>query len=136
MKYPRLAINLRVPDPAAALEFYAAAFGATERCRLTNPRTGTIGHAEILIDDALVTLSPGPDADPTSTPASQILLNCPDVEAAFARATAAGAETVRPLETEFHGHRCGAIRDPFGHEWMLFQDLESLTADQMQERWV
>jgi uncharacterized glyoxalase superfamily protein PhnB len=132
MIYPKLAINLRVPDPAAALTFYATAFGATERCRLTDPRTGTLGHAEFTLDDALLTLSPG---EPTTSPSTQILLNCPDVAAAFGRATAAGAEILRPLKTEFHGHRCGSLRDPFGHEWMLFQDLEDLTAEEMQTRW-
>ncbi len=132
MKYPTLAINLRVRDLSPALEFYTAAFDASERCRLVDPRTGKLGHVEFLISDALVTLSPG---SPPASTSVQILLNCPDVEAAFARAVAVGAEIVRPLKTEFHGHRCGCLRDPFGHEWMLFQDLENLSADEMQQRW-
>ncbi len=132
MTYPTLALNLRVPDLAAAITFYTAAFAASERCRLTDPRTGLIGHAELTLGDALITVSPG--EAPTGN-ATQILLKCPDVEAAFARATSVGAGIVRPLKTEFHGHRCGTLRDPIGHEWMLYQDLENLTADEMQHRW-
>ncbi len=132
MTYPTLSVNLRVPDPAVAIEFYAAAFGAKERCRLINPKTNSIGHAELTFDAALLSLSPG---GPSPHPAIQILLNCADVEAASARATKAGAVVIRPLRTEFHGHRCGLIRDPFGHEWMLFEDLENFSAQEMQSRW-
>jgi PhnB protein len=45
-----------VRNCAAALEFYKAAFGATERMRMTRP-DGRIGHAEIQIGDSCVMLA-------------------------------------------------------------------------------
>ena len=46
---------LTVDNAAAAIEFYAAAFGAEERMRL--PMGDKIGHAEIRIGDSIVMLS-------------------------------------------------------------------------------
>lgn len=132
MDYPPLAVNLTLPDPAEALSFYRAAFGAEERFRLTDPKSGKVVHAEMTIGGALITLSV---RTRTAEPgAMQILLRRDDIDAAFERALSAGAIEERSLRTEFHGHRCGCLRDPFGHEWMLFQDLENLTAAQMQDR--
>jgi len=38
----------------------------------------------------------------------------PDVDAAWQRAVAAGAEVLYPLEDQFYGERAGRWRDPFG----------------------
>lgn len=132
MNYPTLSINLTVPDPAEALRFYRSAFGAEERFRLADPKSGSLVHAEMTIDGALITLSVR--TQPPGSGAIQVLLRRDDIDAAFDRAVSAGMIVQRALKTEFHGHRCGCLRDPFGHEWMLFQDLEDLTAEQMQDR--
>src|SRR5690606_34161525 len=47
---------LRVRDTAEAMRFYAAAFGAEEIFRLTEP-TGRIGHAEMRLGPAVLMLS-------------------------------------------------------------------------------
>ncbi len=132
MNYPTLSVNLTVPDPAAALDFYHEAFGAEERFRLNDPKSGGVVHAEMTIDGALLTLSAR--SRPAEGGGIQILLQRDDIDSAFERAVSAGATVERAVKTEFHGHRCGCLRDPFGHEWMVFQDLENLTAAQMQER--
>ena len=41
----------------------------------------------------------------------------PDADAAYARAMAAGAELIRPLQGTGYGSREFAIRDPEGHTW-------------------
>ena len=56
-QYPAFSPYLAIRDAAKAIEFYKAAFGATERFRLADKNTGKIGHAEILINGALVMLS-------------------------------------------------------------------------------
>ena len=112
---PYLAIN----GATRALAFYAEAFGARERMRLEGPG-GTIGHAEIEIGDSVVMLAdPGPGGD-VAAPAEgatsvSLHLYVPDVDAAYARARAAGAVEVRKVETMFYGDRGGSVRDPFGH---------------------
>ncbi|MEP4419902.1 MAG: VOC family protein, partial [Nitratireductor sp.] len=47
-----------------------------------------------------------------------------EVDAAVARAMAAGAEIVMPVDDQFWGARYGKIRDPFGHVWSFNAPLE------------
>ena len=57
-----------------------------------------------------------------------------DAQADFERAVGAGAEVVRPLQDQFYGHRAGRVRDPFGHEWIIWEETEKLTPQEMQRR--
>jgi PhnB protein len=64
-----------------------------------------------------------------------IHLHVGDVDTAFERAVRAGASVVRPLQNHFYGERSGTVRDPFGHEWLLGGQLESVTPEEMQRRY-
>ena len=55
--YPVLSPYLSVRDADQAIAFYKAAFGATERYRLTDSKTGKVVHAELLIEGGLIMLS-------------------------------------------------------------------------------
>ena len=57
-----------------------------------------------------------------------------DVDATFARAVAAGATTLRPVEDQFHGSRSGQLLDPFGHRWTISTQIEELTLEEMHRR--
>lgn len=139
-EYPALAPAIAVRNGAQAIAFYKEAFGAVERYRLIDPESGKVGHAEITINGALLMLS---DEYPqyNKTPetlggvSAKFLMTCDDVDAAFARAVAAGAEVVVPLTIQFYGHRDGRLRDPFGHEWLLSQKVEEVSPEEMQRRW-
>ena len=131
---------LRVHDTAQAIAFYARAFGAEESFRLTEP-SGRIGHAEVKIGPATVMLSDEYPEHDIKGPRSlggttfSIHLHVENVDAAFARAVEAGAAVVRPLQNQFHGERSGTVRDPFGHEWLLGGQIETLTPQEMQRRY-
>ena len=131
---------LRVHDTAQAIAFYARAFGAEESFRLTEP-SGRIGHAEVKIGPATVMLSDEYPEHGIKGPRSlggttfSIHLHVENVDAAFARAVEAGAAVVRPLQNQFHGERSGTVRDPFGHEWLLGGQIETLTPQEMQRRY-
>jgi PhnB protein len=130
---------LIVKGAARAIEFYKAAFGATELFRLEGP-DGSIGHAEIRIVDSLLMLADEhPDfgaLSPASVGGSPVNLHLyvDDVDAWVARATAAGATLLRAVKDEFYGDRTGMIADPFGHKWHVATHKEDVTTDQMQER--
>ncbi len=119
---------LSVRGAAAAIDFYVAAFGAVEHHRLVGD-DGRIGHAEILIGDCRLALADeypeydvyGPESLGGATTAFTIAVD--DADAAFARAIAAGATMLREVADQFHGHRTGAVRDPFGHRWNLSAPL-------------
>jgi len=130
---------LRVRSASEAIEFYARAFGAKERFRLTEP-SGRIGHAEIKIGPTVVMLADeypehgihGPQSLGGTT--FSIHLHVGDVDEAFEQAVSAGATVVRPLKDQFYGERSGTVRDPFGHEWLLGGHLETVTPEEMQRR--
>jgi uncharacterized glyoxalase superfamily protein PhnB len=131
---------LRVHDTVAAIDFYARAFGATERFKLVEP-SGRVGHAEINIGPATLMISDEfPEfgiRGPRSIGATSVSLHIhvSDVDRLFAQAVAAGATVVRPLQNQFYGERSGTIRDPFGHEWLLGGHLEDVTPEEMQRRY-
>lgn len=135
---PRLVVR----DAARALEFYRDAFGAEEVGeRFTTPN-GQVVHAELRIGDSIIMLTDDQDdGAPAKAPQSLhgrvtaiMATYWTDVDAAWQRAVAAGADVVYPLADQFYGDRAGRLRDPFGHQWMLSQRLEDLTADEMERR--
>ena len=138
--YPPLAPAFAVNDAAKAIEFYKAAFGAEERFRLIDPANQKIGHAEITINGSLVMLAdeyPAYNKTPQSLGGTTVKLSLmsTNVDVDFERAVKAGAEVVVPLSNQFYGHRCGRLRDPFGHEWMISEEVEKVSPQEMQRRW-
>lgn len=136
--YPTVTPHLAITDVAAALEFYPKAFGAQERLRLTMP-DGTIAHAELLLDgDGLVTLGAAlpmyqlraPDPDEFVQVA--ITVFGPDVDGRYEQAVAAGATPLSEPADQFHGDRTAAVRDPFGHKWILATHLRDVPPEEQQ----
>lgn len=131
---------LRLRDAPRAIDFYAKAFGATEKFRLSEP-SGRIGHAELALGPAMLMLSDeypefgiyGPDS--IGGTSFTIHLHVDDADAAIRRAVDAGATLVRPPADQFYGERSGTIRDPFGHEWSIGHEIEKVTPEEMQRRY-
>jgi len=57
-----------------------------------------------------------------------------DVDAVWARATAAGGQVKHPLTNQFYGDRNGALEDPFGHTWHLSSHIEDVSAEEIDRR--
>jgi PhnB protein len=138
--YPHLIPALAVHDAKQAIEFYQKVFDAIELYRLTDPESGKIGHAELLIGGSMIMLSdeyPAFNKTPQTLGGSAVkfALMVDDVDASVDRTSAAGAIVVRPPNDEFYGHRSATIRDPFGHEWMLQKEIEKVSPEEMQRRW-
>ena len=134
-----LFVYLCVRDAAAAIEFYQAAFGAREILRLQEPG-GRIMHAELKLGPALVMLAEElPEYGIRSPQAfggtgTTIHLNVRGLDGLAARAVAAGATMIRKPANEDHGERQCRLRDPFGHEWLLGQELEKISSEEIQRR--
>ncbi|MDQ2850420.1 MAG: VOC family protein [Actinomycetota bacterium] len=135
---PRLVVS----DGASAIEFYRAAFGAEEvGKRFTDPG-GAVIHAEVRIGDSVVMITEETgDGGPAQAPPSLgravsaiMATYWADVDDVWERAVAAGAEVIYPLADQFYGERGGRLRDPFGHQWMLSQRIEYVTAEEMNRR--
>jgi PhnB protein len=63
-----------------------------------------------------------------------LMLYVDDVDAVVARALAAGATLLRPVEDQFYGDRGGKLRDPFGHLWWLASHIEDVSEEEIQRR--
>ena len=135
--YPTLSASLVVRDAARAIQYYQAAFGATERMRLEGP-PGKIAHAELAIGDGVIMLSDEADNDPgplkLGTSPVRLHLYVEDVDAVAERAVAAGGKMVIPVSDQFYGDRSGRLQDPFGHLWMISTHKEDVAPAEMQKR--
>ena len=124
---------------ARAIDFYKKAFGAKERLRMDMP-DGNIAHAELQIGDSIVMLgdeNPQMGATAPETvggTASGLFIYTKDVDAAFAKATAAGAKTDMPPTDMFWGDRYCKLTDPFGHKWSMATHIEDLSPKEMARR--
>ena len=140
MTYP-VTPYLAVHDGPAALEFYAAAFGAVEVMRVVmDEETGRVGHAEFHIGGAVFYLSDEFPEIGVQSPrglggtAVSLHLTVDDVDGAFVAAVGAGATSLSEPADQPHGARHGTLVDPFGHRWMLSQQIEQVPLDEYGAR--
>ena len=124
---------ISVHDGPAALDWYVEAFGVVETVRYVGD-DGSLGHAEFTFNGARVMLS---DAFPeigviaaNSYEGSSCALHVEvdDCDAIHDRSVDAGAISSMPPTDQPHGARSATIVDPFGHRWMLSQQLSSPTS--------
>ena len=137
--YPQVSPYLCVDGAAAAIDFYGAVFGTTERMRMPAP-DGKIGHAELQLGDAVIMLADeSPEIgfrSPKAIGGSPVILSLyvDDVDAVVSRAEQAGATVLRPVETQFYGDRSGQFEDPFGHRWSIATHVEDVSPEEMERR--
>jgi PhnB protein len=135
---PRLVVR----DGVGALEFYARAFGAEAEGDLFEGPEGQVIHAEMKIGDSVVmvtedTADGAPAVAPESNGGAVTAIMATywlDVDAAWQRAVEAGAEVIYPLADQFYGERGGRLRDPFGQQWMMSQQIEAVSAEEVGRR--
>ena len=130
---------LAIHGAAEALEFYKKAFGAKEIMRMPGPG-GSVGHAEIRIGDSRIMLADEYAAMDFLSPKQRggttvtIHLYMKNVDAAVARASAAGAKVTRPVQDQFYGDRSGSLEDPFGHVWHIATHKEDVSVAELKRR--
>lgn len=130
---------LTVSDGPAALDWYAEALGALEQLRVVGD-DGRIGHAGFSIGGADFMLSDEYPEMGVTSPAMlggsgvAIHLTVADVDTVFARAVAAGATSLGEPQDQPHGARHGTFLDPYGHRWMVSQEIEAIDLTTYAER--
>lgn len=116
--------TLSVRNWADAVEFYKAAFGATELHRVPGG-----GVAQLAVSDAEFWVAEESPEYLNFSPESlggcsvRMLLIVEDPGTVCERAVAAGATQVSPV-ADAHGWRIGRIVDPAGHHWEVARPLE------------
>ena len=134
---PELIVN----DGPAALEFYTQAFGATEVHRMTDPKSGKLMHGELSLDGHKLFVCDEFSAEEGGTCKSpqtlggtgvRITLLVDDAGLTVERVVDAGGTVVLPLQDMFCGGRYAKVRDPFGHEWGINQQLRAQTPEETE----
>jgi PhnB protein len=113
---------LSVRNGIKAVEFYKAAFGATELLRIDDGSGSIV--ANLAVDDAEFWLADESPEHKNFSPETlnggtvRMVLTVDDPDAAFHRAVAAGATIIWPMKNDY-GWRIGRVVDPFGHHWEI-----------------
>ena len=130
---------LCVHDSVAALAFYRDAFGAFETMRVVGD-DGRMGHCEFTIGGARFMMADEfPEIGVLSprtlgnTPVA-LYLDVVDVDHVHDEAVAGGADSLAGPADQTHGNRTATILDPFGHRWMLAQQIEQLSTEEYAAR--
>jgi PhnB protein len=105
-----------VNQAAELIDFVKQVFGAEEKFRGTGSAGGI--HCEVQIGDSMMMIGGGGKWRGTPNPTA-IHLYVEDTDAAYQRAVAAGATTLRPPQDQFYGDREASVRDPFGNHWYI-----------------
>jgi len=101
---------------------------------------GSIGHAEIRIGDSRIMLADEFAAmdflSPKARGGTTVTIHAymKDVDTVIARASAAGAKVVRPVQDQFYGDRTGSLEDPFGHVWHIATHKEDVPMAELKRR--
>jgi PhnB protein len=133
--YPYLCVR----GAAAAIDFYTRVFGARETQRLTEPG-GRVAHAELTLGPTTLMVADEHPEYGIRSPLAfggtglTLHLHVDDVDAIAERAAAAGATVLREPADQEHGERQCRLRDPFGHEWLLGHQIESVSAEEIRRR--
>lgn len=131
---------LVLPDCVAAMEFYAAAFGAEQIMRMPGPGGQGTMHAEIRLGNSCVMLTDENPQWEMRSPASlggspvSLMIYVESVDDAFNQAVAAGCDVNFPVTDMFWGDRMGKVVDPYGYHWSIASHVEDVPEDQMLER--
>ena len=102
------------------------AFAATEAGRQPVDEKGRTMHVHLYVNgSSLMLCDPYPEYGHAleKPQAFDLMLQVDDIDAWFARAVAAGAEVITPVQEMFWGARYGQLRDPFGVRWSMNQPL-------------
>src|SRR4051794_20516726 len=113
---------LAYADAPAAIDFLSRAFGFVVTMRMDGPE-GSVGHAELALDGAVIALATVWRAGGFSTPEElggvhgQVWCEADDIDAHYDRAVASGAVVVGPPADQDYGYRTYRAIDPEGHRW-------------------
>jgi PhnB protein len=111
---PKLAPYVVARDARGLIRFIEQGLGGRLSFEVADPQ-GQLNHAEIRIADGLLMMS---EAPPGRDPFPAMLhLYVDDSDAAYRRALAAGAVSIREPVESGDGLRRGGVRDSWGNEW-------------------
>jgi PhnB protein len=113
---------LGVQGAPRLIDFMKDVFGAEEISRMPMP-DGSVGHAELKVGDSVIMTGDAGEFKP------MVHLYVPDVDAAYQRALAAGATSLREPADQSYGDRNAQIKDPLGNIWFIAAPIQGEQLD-------
>jgi len=120
--------GFRYRNASIAIDWLCRVFGF-ERHAVHEGPNGVILHAELTLGNGMIMLGSGKDDEPHrgfkspdelgGIETCSLYIVVPDVDAAYARAVAAGANVTTPLHDTPYGSRDFTVKDPEGHSWYV-----------------
>jgi uncharacterized glyoxalase superfamily protein PhnB len=117
---------LRYRNAPGAIDWLCQVFGFERHAVYANP-DGTVAHAELTLNGGMIMLGSAKEDEHAQRFRSPDELNgvetrgvyivVADADQVHARAVAAGATILRPLQNTDYGSREFAVKDPEGHSW-------------------
>jgi PhnB protein len=126
-----IAPMLSVRRGAQAIEFYKAAFGASEVFRIDSDTGEVVARLSVqgaefwVADESPEHLNFSPES--LGGGSVRMVMVVPDPDTAFHRAIEAGATVVVPVKNDY-GWRLGRVVDPFGHHWEIGKPLSEASS--------
>jgi uncharacterized glyoxalase superfamily protein PhnB len=113
------------PDVRAAVDWLESALGFEEKVRIGDAHRSQL---RVGADGAVVVADVrGAQVAPSGDVVTHLIkIRVDDVDAAFARASAAGARVLEEPETHMYGERSCVVEDPGGHRWELTQTVRDV----------
>ena len=113
--------KLVVDDARSALQWYAAAVGAT--LGEVHEHGETIVHADLEVLGTHLSLKEADEVDRSAAslgaPGQILEVLVDDPDAIVAAMIDRGAEVVFPLDDQDYGARAGRVKDPYGIQWLV-----------------
>ena len=117
--------SLRYRDAHAMIDWLCDVFGF-RRHMIVEDGVGGVAHAQLTLGDGMFMLGSTRDdaygrllRDTRDGVTGSSYVVVADADAVHARAVAAGAAIVMPIQDEAHGGRGFGLRDPEGHVWYV-----------------
>jgi PhnB protein len=140
-EYRGVVPHLIARDAAAAIDFYVEAFGAEVLARSEGP-DGRVWHSELQIRDGKILVCDefpefgmvAPTTLGVKASAVALSLEVDDIQSAVERAERAGGEVPKGIKNKHWGDLYCGLWDPFGHRWELFQQQETKTQEELEEK--
>jgi uncharacterized glyoxalase superfamily protein PhnB len=117
---------LRYRNAPGAIDWLCQVFGFERHAVYANP-DGTVAHAELTLNGGMIMLGSAKEDEHAQRYRSPDDLNgvetrgvyivVADADQVHARAVAAGATILRPLQNTDYGSREFSVKDPEGHSW-------------------
>ncbi|RIQ29563.1 VOC family protein [Jiangella rhizosphaerae] len=123
--------KLVVDSADRAIDFYRRALSAEPGVRYAGP-DGRVVYAEFRLGASTLSIKDADEHDPAA--GALFTLDVPDANAVGAALEQAGATVVFPIDDQPYGLRQGRLRDPFGIQWIVSQQTDDLSPDEVQRR--